>query len=250
MSTTTKNTPKSNWFVQTMGSTLGRKLLMALTGLFLILFLTVHLAGNLQLLLPFLFGEDPAGKSFNEYAAFMGHNEIIQLISIGNFFFIILHIIVSIILTRYNQSARPVQYAYSQPNANSNWKSRNMMVLGTLVLIFIVVHLVNFWGKMKLTHLFGQDYVRYIEYEGGHKVLNLYAETLIAFKDWWLVGIYVACMIALSFHLSHGFSSAFQTLGLNHKKYTPFIKTLGAIYAVLVPLLFALIPIILYIQQQ
>jgi succinate dehydrogenase / fumarate reductase, cytochrome b subunit len=231
--TTPQTSKKPNWFMQTLGSTIGRKLLMALTGLFLILFLTIHLIGNLQLLLP------DGGKTFNEYAEFMGHNKLIQAVSFGNFFFIVLHIIVSIVLTFQNQGARPVQYAYKSKTKVTP-AARQMMVLGTLILIFIVVHLVNFWGKAKFGEMPKTA-------EGLH---DLYLVTKTAFESPILVGLYVFCMIALAFHLSHGFQSAFQTLGLNHKKYTPFIKTLGAIYSILIPVLYALIPIIMFMQFQ
>jgi len=226
----TKTGNKPNWFMQTLGSTLGRKLLMALTGLFLILFLTIHLIGNLQLLM------SDNGKTFNEYAEFMAHNKFIQVVSIGNFFFILLHIFVSILLTFYNQNARPIQYAYKSKTKIAP-AARQMMVLGTLVLIFIVVHLVNFWGKAKFGEMPKTP-------EGLH---DLYAVTKAAFESPALVGLYVFCMIALAFHLSHGFQSAFQTIGLNHQKYTPFIKFLGTVYAIGVPFLYALIPVLMYV---
>ncbi len=218
--------------MQTLGSTLGRKLLMALTGLFLILFLTIHLIGNLKLLM------SDNGTAFNEYAHFMAHNELIQIVSIGNFFFILLHIVVSIMLTLHNQSARPVQYASASKTKGSP-AARQMMLLGTLVLIFIVVHLVNFWGKAKFGIGGG------VPMKGS--LPDLYSVTKAAFTELWLVALYVFSMIALSFHLSHGFQSAFQTIGLNHKKYTPFIKTLGLLYSIIVPFLFGLIPVLLHI---
>ncbi|MDX2306123.1 MAG: succinate dehydrogenase cytochrome b subunit [Microscillaceae bacterium] len=229
--TVTKN--KKNWFMQFIYSSIGRKILMALTGLFLIMFLAVHLIGNLQLLLP------DGGLAFNAYAHFMGHNEIVQIISKGNFFFIVLHIIVSIVLTRANASARPTSYAYSKPGANSTWSSRNMMILGSLVFIFLAVHLVNFYGASKFTTL-GVD-------EAGNE--NLYMVVKEAFAQSWLVALYVLGMVALGFHLSHGFWSAFQTLGLNHVKYTPVIKFVGQVFCILVPALFALIPIWMYVAQ-
>jgi succinate dehydrogenase / fumarate reductase cytochrome b subunit len=235
---TTTTEKKPNWFLAFVASSIGRKILMALTGIFLILFLTVHLAGNLQLLFPILFGEAEAGRKFNEYAHFMGHNEIIQLISIGNFTFILLHIIVSIWLTRSNIVARPVGYAYNGGN-RSSWQSRTMMILGTIVLIFLAVHLPHFWAKSKFG---GLEEITY----NGVQMHNLYAATVEAFKQEWAVILYVLSMIGLAFHLSHGFQSAFQTLGLNHKKYTPFIKTLGFLYSIIVPVGFALIPILMY----
>jgi len=239
MATTTVD-KKPNWFLAFLASSIGRKILMALTGIFLILFLTVHLAGNLQLLFPILFGEAEAGRKFNEYAHFMGHNELIQIISIGNFTFILLHIIVSIWLTRSNMVARQVGYAYNGGN-RSSLQSRYMMVLGTIVLIFLAVHLPHFWAKSKFG---GLESITY----NGIEMHNLYKATIEAFKQEMFVIIYVLGMIGLAFHLSHGFQSAFQTLGLNHQKYTPFIKSLGAIYSIVVPFGFALIPILIYLS--
>lgn len=247
MSSTTQKTAKKGWFVDMMNSTIGRKALMALTGLFLCLYLIVHLAGNLQLL------KNDGGVAFNWYANFMGNNPIIQLISILNFTFIFLHIVYSIVLTRMNMNARPRKYAYKKESANSNWRSRKMMMLGSIILIFLVVHLVYFWGKMKLTH-FGMIeegvLVQKFATAGadGHQ-LHLYHLVYAAFKDLWMVILYVVSMIALAFHLSHGFQSIFQTFGLNHVKYTPFIKKVGYAFAILIPLGYALIPIIIYAQQ-
>lgn len=241
MSTTVQSLPakKKSWFAIMMTSTLGRKLLVGLTGLFLILFLTVHLIGNLQLLVPYWSPTDN-GRTFNEYAEFMGHNEIIQAVSIGNFLFIFLHIIYSIALSIFNRKARPVQYAYKKQKNSSSWASRNMLFLGTIVLIFLVVHLQNFWFQMK----FG--YVPKIKYS-IEEIKNLYYITAVAFTQPWLVALYVLAMFGLAFHLNHGFQSAFQTLGLNHKKYTPVIQTVGVAYSIIVPALFVLIPLLMYL---
>ncbi|MDX1903655.1 MAG: succinate dehydrogenase cytochrome b subunit [Thermonemataceae bacterium] len=218
-------------------STLGRKLIMALTGLFLILFLIVHLIGNLQLL------KDDGGKAFNMYADFMGHNPFIQLISIGNFFFIALHISTSILLTLRNKSARPVNYAYSKMEKSSTWASRNMMLLGTIVLIFLVVHLQGFWAKSK----FGMLAETSID---GKSVHNLYEATQIAFAELWIVALYVLSMAGLAFHLFHGFQSIFQTLGLNHKKYRALVHHLGVAFAAFVPTAYAAIPVLMYLKQE
>lgn len=242
MSSTTQKIAKDKkgWFVDMMTSTIGRKVLMALTGIFLCLFLIVHLIGNLQLL------KGDGGTAFNDYAHFMGSNPLIQTVSILNFTFIILHIVYSIILTRMNMQARPRKYAYSKPAANSNWRSRKMMALGSIILIFLIVHLVYFWGKMKLTHVAGLELVDKVQ---GSDTLNLYALVKAAFSDIIMVVLYVVSMIALAFHLSHGFQSAFQTFGLNHVKYTPLIKVLGYAFAILIPLGYALIPIIMFVTK-
>ncbi len=222
-----------NWFIQTFTSTLGRKVLMSLTGLFLCLFLVIHLIGNLQLL------KNDGGEAFNTYAQFMGHNPLIQIVSIGNFVFILLHILQSILLTLKNRAARPVQYAFQ--NNSSTWASRNMGILGSALFIFLAVHLSAFWWRMK----FGE--VPPITYEAGIEVKNLHLVATEAFKILPIVIFYVVSMALLGFHLSHGFASAFQTLGLSHPKYTPVIKAIGQFISILVPAGYALIPIVMYL---
>ncbi|NMM50200.1 succinate dehydrogenase cytochrome b subunit [Marinigracilibium pacificum] len=222
-----------SWFVRTFGSTLGRKLLMALTGIFLILFLVVHLIGNLQLLI------SDGGESFNIYAETMGNNMFIQVVSKVNFILILTHIIVAIILTSHNKKARPVGYQNFDGNANSAWSSRNMGILGTVIFIFIAVHLSNFWWVFK----YGEVPTITID---GATMNNYYTVVNEGFSQIWIVGLYVISMIFLAFHLTHGFQSAFQTLGLNHKKYTPAIKAIGKWFAILIPLGFAIIPIYMY----
>ena len=225
-----------NWLSQTLSSSLGKKLLMAATGLFLVLFLTGHLLGNML-----LFRED-GGKAFNEYAKFMTTTPLVKVLSYLTYFSILFHVIYSVVLTRVNRKARPVGYNLTRRNENSPWTSRNMGILGALILIFIVIHLKSFWWEMH----YGS--VPLVEYEGGGQIKNLYVIVVEAFSQLWYVALYVVSMGVLAFHLSHGFQSAFQTLGLSHPKYTPFIKKVGMGYAILVPLLFALMPIYMYIQ--
>ncbi|WP_250632877.1 succinate dehydrogenase cytochrome b subunit [Rhodoflexus caldus] len=224
-----------NWFTKTLTSTIGRKVVVALTGLFLCLFLVVHLLGNLQLL------ANDGGKSFNLYAKFMTTSPIIQTISIGNFAFILLHIIQSTILTIKNRQARPVQYAIVENR--SSWASRNMGFLGSFVLLFIVGHLAGFWWQMK----FGQMPVTGID---GVQVKDLYLVVSEAFKRPEIVAFYVLSMGFIGFHLSHGFQSAFQTLGLNHVKYTPLIQKLGLAFCILIPLGYAVIPVMMYLRSM
>lgn len=223
------------WFFDLFSSSLGRKLMMALTGLFLISFLAVHLAGNLQLL------KDDGGKAFNIYAEFMSTNPVIQTISKGNFAFIIIHVVWSIILSRKNRNARgPQNYAVTS-SKSSIWSSRNMGILGTIILVFLVIHLKDFWAQM---HYGGIPTVNY----EGKEVRDIY--TIVAYwftKDWY-VGLYVFCMIGVGFHLWHGFTSAFQTLGLNHMKYNPVINFVGKVFAIIVPALFAWIPVSMFFK--
>jgi succinate dehydrogenase / fumarate reductase, cytochrome b subunit len=207
---------------------------MALTGLFLILFLVVHLAGNLQLLY------NDQGRAFNIYAHFMTSNPLIKTISILNFAFIALHAIVALILTRRNRGARgPVGYSVSKNS--STWTSRNMGILGTLILIFLVVHLKGFWAETHFGNLEVMDY-------DGTEAKNLFATVDAAYSSIWYVLLYVVSMAIVGFHLYHGFGSAFQTLGLNHVKYNGLIKFVGVAFAIIVPILFAIIPILMYLD--
>ncbi|MFD2245647.1 succinate dehydrogenase cytochrome b subunit [Pontibacter ruber] len=216
-----------NWFTKTFSSTIGRKLVMSITGLFLCSFLVVHLIGNLQLF------KDDGGLAFNVYSEFMGHNPIIRTMEIVLVLGFLFHIYDAFVLTRRNQSARPIGYANSHPEENSNWSSRNMGLLGTVILVFLIIHLYNFFWRAR----FGELSID----AGGNP--DLYIVVKESFGLWWYVAIYVIAMIALAYHLIHGFQSAFQTLGLTHKKYTPFIKSFGYAFSVLVCLGFAAMPL-------
>ncbi|HRJ31249.1 MAG TPA: succinate dehydrogenase cytochrome b subunit [Cyclobacteriaceae bacterium] len=218
------------WFTKFLSSSLGKKILMALTGLFLILFLAVHLIGNLQLL------KDDGGEAFNVYAEFMSTNPLIQTVSKGNFAFIVIHIVWALILTIQNRKARGT-VGYAQTSGKSSiWASRNMGILGTAILIFLVIHLKHFWAEMH----FGSVPVVNID---GKEVRDLAGIVDYWFHVNWYVAIYVVAMAALGFHLWHGFASAFQTLGLNHLKYNAVINFVGKTFSVVVPALFAWIPI-------
>src|SRR5687768_12833078 len=224
-----------NWLSNFFSSTIGRKVVMALTGLFLILFLVVHLIGNLQLL------KSDEGQSFNIYAQFMTTNPLIVVISYVNYAFILIHIIWSIILTRRNRQARGPE-GYAMNRNSSHWTSRNMGILGTFIFIFLVIHLRSFWYEM---HWGGIPTATY----DGEQYKNLYAVVDKAYADIWFVVLYVVSMALLAFHLFHGFGSAFQTLGWNHVKYNPLIKFVGVAFAIVVPALFALIPLYMYMNQ-
>lgn len=226
-----------SWLTDALKSSLGRKLIMALTGLFLILFLMGHVLGNLLLF------KNDGGQAFNEYARFMTTTPVIQVLSYVTYISIIAHVIYSILITRKNKDARPVAYAVSNPAENSTWSSRNMGILGTIVLIFLVIHLKSFWYEMR----FGT--IPMVNYPGVGEFKDLYSIVAEAFTQWWYVLIYIVAMFGLGYHLSHGFESAFQTLGLNHKKYTPLIKRVGLAFAVIVPLLFASMPVVMFIKS-
>jgi len=282
-------------------SSIAKKYWMALTGLFLCLFLVGHLLGNLQLI--FSTGEE-GRRVFNEYAYFMTHNPAVKVLSYLTYFSILFHAIDGIALFVQNKKARPVAYAYSKPSANSSMPSRYMALLGTLVLVFIATHMSNFWWKMKYTEEiplhsyfaktdkdFGDTtYAKVFEtkefyysqtgpipkdtaattvkgldimvkgtnlkYGSGYKDLHTVVLQYFSKQNKSESGIpvgllgtifYVISMAVLGFHLWHGFASAFQSLGLNHPTYTPLIKTFGRAFSVVVPGLFAIIPVFLYL---
>ncbi len=260
-------------------SSLAKKYWMALTGLFLCLFLIGHLIGNLQL----IYG---TSLQFNQYALFMTTNPFIKVMSYVTYISILFHAIDGIVLTVQNKKARPIGYAKENASANTKWASRNMAVLGTLILIFIATHMVNFWAKMHFSEMplqkvsidsdYGAQelyntttgsYIGASQVVSGQVVIknrteffdagadikiaegykDLYKITVEFFKDekagLWFTLFYVFSMAVLGFHLYHGFASAFQSLGLNHKKYNGIIKKTGVAFSIIVPLLFAIIPI-------
>ena len=221
-----------------LGSSLAKKYWMALTGLFLSIFLVVHLAGNLVLL-----GGQAMAEDFNAYAEFMTTFPLIKIASYLLYASILFHAIDGILLTIQNRKARPVKYHYENPSANSGWASRNMAFLGTVMLLFIVGHMATFWWRMK----FGEMPVDAVGQKDLYTVVATYFTT--ASTAWLHVLLYVVAMIAIGFHLWHGFQSAFQTMGVNHPKYTPVIKKVGYVFSVVIPALFAVIPIYMFITQ-
>lgn len=259
-------------------SSLAKKYWMALTGLFLCLFLVGHLAGNLQL----IFG---TALQFNEYAYFMTTNPAVKILSYVTYISILFHAIDGIVLTVQNKKARPVGYAKNNAQANSGFASRNMAVLGTLILVFIATHMVNFWAKMHFeemplqkmevnnvgeiqSYYYTTQVGKYIpedlsraglvirngnEFHDG--ILNikiaegykdLHKIVMAFFKDesfgLWATLFYIFSMLVMAFHLWHGFQSAFQSIGFTNPNYASKIKFIGKAFAIVVPLLFAVIP--------
>lgn len=206
-------------------SSIGRKLVMSITGLFLIMFLVVHCGIN-----ALIFFND-SGEAFEAGAEFMAKNPLIRTMEVVLFLGIILHVVQSLMVTRENQKARPMSYSVNSGNANSKWYSRSMGLLGTLILMFLIMHLNHFWIESRITS----------------RDNTLYDDMLETFSQAWVVGLYVLAMISLAFHLMHGFQSAFQSLGLNHRSYTPIIKAVGLWFSILIPLIFALMPIAMFL---
>ncbi len=213
-------------------TSIGKKVIMGLTGLFLILFLVVHCFIN-----ALIFFND-GGLIFNIGASFMAHNWLIRAGELVLFAGLIVHVVQALILTLENKKARPIGYAKIDGAANSSWYSRSMGLLGTLLLIFLIIHLIHFWVKSRFTGLPGED-------ANGNE--NLYAVMQETFSIFWVVVLYTLSMISLAYHLLHGFQSSFQTLGLNHKLYTPIIKKTGIAFSIIIPFIFALMPILMYL---
>lgn len=221
-----------NW-KQAFTSSVGKKLVMGFTGLFLIMFLLVHAYVNGLVFLELL---DP-GRGYASYEAgahFLGTNPLTRIAEIGLMLGIILHIIQGLMLWSQNKAKRPVAYAAYAGSKNSTWYSRSMGLLGTLILIFLVLHLYHFWAPNRMQQLL----------EGKEK--DLYFEMQVIFSEAWVVIVYVLGCISLGWHLAHGFFSAFRTVGLTTPKYNGIIKNLGVAYAIIVPLFFALMPIAFY----
>ena len=215
-------------------STLSRKNLMALTGLFLCFFLLIHLLGNLQLLLP----KERASEMFNWYSNLLSSNIFIMMISYVLYFCLIAHAADALIITIKNKKST-VKYAYDDRKQVSKWYSRNMGILGTLLLIFLVIHFKDFWYVYKFGTL---PYDRY-----GNK--DLYAIVVNAFKSWWYVLIYVFSMFALGYHLLHGFKSAVRTLGLYHPRYAGYVQIFGTFYSYALTIGFSVIPVYVHLIQ-
>jgi succinate dehydrogenase / fumarate reductase cytochrome b subunit len=248
-----------------LSTTIGKKLLMAASGLFLCTFLVIHLIGNLQ-----LFKHDD-GLAFNAYAKFMTTNPLIKIVAYVNYLLILTHVFTSLILTRKNKAARPQGYGANNPQSNSIWSSRNMGILGTIILVFIVVHMQQFWYEYKFGSVPTQSYFEYYTPDGKMQstldvnlassegammsirevvVKDLYKVVVTCFQqEAWAVVLYVLAQLAIAFHLWHGFASAFQTFGISHRKYTPIIHTIGYGFAVLIPGLFALMPLYFFFNH-
>jgi succinate dehydrogenase / fumarate reductase cytochrome b subunit len=217
------------------GSSLIKKYWMALTGLFLISFLVVHASVNAM-----IFWND-GGVTFNMVAHFFGTNILIRTMEIVLFLGLIAHVVDGLMLWSQNRAARPVKYAMEKGSTNRRWYSASMGILGTLILLFLILHLWHFWVKSR--HIVGSLEPYGLDAAGQE---NLFAVMQDTFKWPAAVVIYVLGCFSLFWHLLHGFKSAFQSLGLNHKRYNPIISACGTAFSIVVPAVFAAMPIGVY----
>jgi succinate dehydrogenase / fumarate reductase cytochrome b subunit len=222
-------------------SSVGKKLVMALSGLFLISFLVVHVGINACVFndLP-IFDPNDNGRMFNKAAHFMGSTVVIRIIEIGLFIVFFIHIIQGYVLEAKNLSRRSIGYNVKMGTKGSRWYRKSMGLLGTLLLLFLVMHISHFWIPSRVT----QD-LEPVQY-GDMEAHDLFARMVAVFQNGWIVALYVVGCISLGWHLLHGFQSAFRTLGLSNHKYISLIKATGTGFSILVPLLFALMPISMY----
>lgn len=220
-----------------LSSSIARKIAMSLSALFLLVFLLQHCIIN------FISVVSPDG--FNAASHFMGTNPLIQYVMQPVLAFgVVFHFVMGFVLELKNRKARPVKYAMNKGSENSTWMSRNMIISGVVVLLFFAIHFMDFW--------FPELNIKYIKGDMSgmeHGEWRYYAELKEEFSNPIRIALYCLAFVFLSLHLMHGFESAFQSLGLRHKKYTPFIKKLGTIYSIAVPLAFIFIAVYHFINS-
>ncbi len=226
---------------QVFTSSVGRKLTMGLTGISLVLFLVIHAGLNACI------WANDNGEMFNRAAHFMGSMVVIRILEIGLFLFIFLHIIQGFALTLYNRSKRLTPYEVNYGNKGSKWYSRSMGLLGTLLLLFLIMHIYHFWTPSRLGGIGNIHSLATVQY-GTEEFHNLYKEMLNVFQDNILIVVlYVLGCISLGYHLAHGFQSAFRTLGVHNKRYSTMLTAFGYGFSIVVPLTFAMMPVSMYL---
>jgi succinate dehydrogenase / fumarate reductase cytochrome b subunit len=216
-----------NTFVGMYNSSIGKKLVVGATGLFLCVYLVIHLLGNLLLL------RHDGGAAFDQYAELLPSLLIVRIVELGLFAVFLIHIVTGTVLWILNRRARPERYEVNRPQENSSLFSRMMFLSGSLLFIFIVIHMRTFWVTSRFYH------------EANPSMYIMVVET---FSNPYYSGFYVIAMMLLGFHLRHGFQSAFQTFGIKHVRYATLIELAGAIFWLVIPLAFAFIPIYFVMQ--
>jgi succinate dehydrogenase / fumarate reductase cytochrome b subunit len=215
---------------QVFTSSVGKKLVMGFTGIFLILFLIIHVGLNACI------WANDGGKMFNTGAHFMGANVVPRILEIGLFAGLILHIVQGLMLEYSNRSKRGIAYASDYGNRGSKWYSRSMGVLGTLILLFLILHMSDFWfpNRAHQNFVLGEE-------------IDLYAKMKVTFSELWVVIVYVLGCLSLGYHLAHGFQSAFKTMGVHNKRYNQMLTSIGYCFSVIITLAFAMMPLSFYL---
>lgn len=212
-------------------STIGRKFLMALSAMFLLIFLVIHLSINLIS----VFSEE----GFNAASEFMGTNPLIQFVMQPILFVgVIFHFVMGFVLELKNNAARPVKYAVAKNSGNSTWMSRNMIISGAFILVYLFIHLADFWFPT-----ISKNYLGAVHVESDFEHLQE------KFQPLWRVVLYVVAFVLLGLHLAHGFQSSFQSIGARHPKYLKCVNTLGTWYSILIPLGFIIVAVFHFVTQ-
>ncbi len=206
-------------------SSIGRKLIAGLTGLCLCAYLVVHVAGNLL-----LFRND-GGAAFDAYAELLPSLLVVSVVEYILYAIFILHIVTGTYLWIQNRKARPEKYLKTDPSESSTLFSRTMFLSGSILFIFLVIHMKSFWFPSRFSH---------------RDNFSMYALVTDSFSSPLYSLFYVAAMVLLAFHLRHGFQSAFQTFGLRNAKYAPVIEWAGVLFWLVIPALFAAMPVVLF----
>ena|ERR1700682_1698630 len=215
-------------------SSIGKKFIMSLTGIFLISFLVIHVGINACI------WANDGGQMFNLASHFMATTVVIRILEVGLFAGLLLHIVQGLVVEIQNRSKRKTGYAIPMGNKGSKWYSRSMGLLGTLLLFFLIIHLAHFWVPSRFTELPTTDI-------NGKEVANQYNEIVRVFQNPVVDILYILGCLSLMYHLLHGFQSAFRTLGVPNGKYISMIKGVGVVFAVIVSLAFAMMPISVYL---
>lgn len=205
-------------------SSIGKKVTMSLTGLFLCSFLIVHLTGNLLLL------KNDGGAAFDTYSEFMSTNGAIRVLEVGLALALLAHVLSGVTVWWQNRQARPAKYDTYRLKDNAPLWSRITMLTGSIVFIFLVVHLNTFVGGL-----------RFVD-----EPPSAYALVAQAFSNGWYSAGYILAMVLLGYHLRHGFQSGFQTLGLRNKRYTGLIDAVAVVFWLIIPIGFAILPVYFY----
>ena len=215
-------------------SSVGKKFVMGLTGISLILFLVVHVGINAC-----IWAMD-GGQMFNNAAHFMGATVVIRILEVGLFAGIFLHLIQGLVLEFQNRKKRSIGYQVPMGNKGSKWYSRSMGLLGTIILLFLIIHWNQFWIPSRFTG------VTEVTYDNGKSVHDLFSLMKDTFSEGWVVIVYVLGCISLAYHLLHGFQSAFRSLGVRNNRYLRLINGVGVGFSIIVPLAFAMMPVSMY----
>lgn len=214
---------------------------MAVTGLSLILFLIVHVVVN-ACMWAVVFVPGDNGEVFNKAAHWLGSTLVPRVLEIGLFLFIIIHIVQGYVLEAQNSSKRGIGYNVKMGSEGSRWYRKSMGLLGTIIFLFLIVHIADFWIPSRFGGLGEVSY----DDTPGKTYHELYGKMVIVFQNPWIVLLYVIGCISLAWHLIHGFQSSFRTLGVSNKKYLALLNGTGWAFSIIVCLAFAMMPVSMY----